>query len=265
MRGRLAVLGLCALAASAPVTAEVFFLRDGDRITGKLVSQTARNFRVQTSYGRLLIPKSKVERWQRADGREEILNPPAPGDTPAPKPAAVLPPPRIAVAIVGTTFWHAWDKRDRPPDASLRLELRLDEEIVAAYTDTTLDPKDLPGAVVNTFSFSSDQVEVTSAPHVQALPAEVRPGRIVLKIDLPPGGAPTRRLRVAYQLNTGTVEEPSWRDAATGSTSVSVGPDAPALVEVRQKGGQMEFSGFSRKRMKKVETFSLEVVPATEP
>jgi hypothetical protein len=261
---RLPVLCLGALLLSASVCAEVFFLRDGDRITGKLVSQTVRNFRVQTSYGRLLIPKSKVERWKRADGREEILNPPAPGVASSPPPA-VLPPPRVVVAVVGSTFWHAWDKREAPKDASLRLELRLDEEVVTAYTDTTLDPKDLPGAVVNTFSFSADQVEVTSAPHVQIQPADVRPGRVVLKLDLPPGGSPTRRLRVAYQINTGTPEEPTWRDIVTGSTTVSIGPDAPALVELKQGRGQMDFAGFPRKRMKKVETFSLEVVPATEP
>ena len=265
MTGRLLVLCLALLASSAPGFAEVFFLRDGDRITGKLVSQTARSFRVQTSYGRLLIPKSKVERWQRADGREEILNPPAPGAPASPKPPAVLPPPRVVVAVVGATFWHAWDKRDTPRDASLRLELRLDEEIVAAFTDTTLDPQDLPGAVVNSFSFLPEQIEVTSAPRVQVHPAEVRPGRIVVKLDLPPGGAPTRRLRVAYQINTGTPEEPAWRDLVTGSTTVSINPDAPALVEVHQGRGQMEFAGFSRRRMRKVETFSLEVVPATEP
>jgi hypothetical protein len=261
---RLHVLCLSALLASAPVCAEVFFLRDGDRITGKLVGQTVRNFRVQTSYGRLLIPKSKVERWQRADGREEILNPLVPAD-PARVAPKVLPPPRVVVAVVGSTFWHAWDKRDAPRDGSLRLELRLDEEILSAFTDTTLDPKDLPGATVNTFSFSPDHVEVMSAPNVQTLPAEIRPGRIVLKMDLPPGGAPSRRLRVAYQINSGTPEEPSWRDLVTGSTTISVGPDAPALVEVRQGRGQMDFSGFPRRRMKKVETFALEVVPATEP
>jgi hypothetical protein len=169
------------------------------------------------------------------------------------------------VAVVGATFWHAWDKRDAPRDASLRLELRLDEEIMCTYTDTTLDPKDLPGAVVNTFSFAPDQVEVTSAPQVQALPADVRPGRVVLKFDLPPGGAPTRRLRVAYQINTGTPEEPAWRDVVTGSTALAVGPDAPALVEIRQGRGQMDFTGFPRRRMKKIETFTLEAAPATEP
>ena len=262
-RRSISLFCIALLALVAPAGAEIFFLRDGDRVTGKLLSQTARTFRVQTSYGRLLIPKSKVERWQRADGREEILNPAT--DTPPTPPApAVLPPPRIVLVVLGTTFWQAWDKREAPLDPSLRLEVRLDEEEVASFTDTTLDPQDLPGAVVNTFSFAPEHVQVTTAPRIQSLPAEVRPGRIVLKLDLPPGGAPTRRLRLAYQANTGTAEEPAWRDLVTGAGTVSVTPDAPAVLEVRQGHGQMDFTGFPRRRMKKVETFTVEVVASPE-
>jgi hypothetical protein len=257
---------LAGLLLGGTASADVFFLRDGDRVTGKLVSQTARSFRVQTSYGRLLIPKSRVERWRRSDGKEVVLNPPAPG-TPilTPVPVQELPPPRLVLVVLGTTFWHAWDRRDAPRDPSLRLEVRLDEEVVATFTDATLDPDDLPGAVVNTFSFLPSEAQTTTAPRVEGHPAEIQPGRIVLKLDLPPGGAPQRRVRVAYQKNEGTVEEPAWRDVATSSAMASLSPDTPAITEIRQGRGQMDFGGFPRRRMKKVETFALELGPSDSP
>ncbi len=237
-------------------------MQDGDRITGKLVSQTTRTFRVQTSYGRLLIPKSRVERWQRADGREEVLNPAERGDAPAAAWTQMqVPPARVVLMVQGTTFWHAWDRREAPADPSLRLEVRLNEEIIATYTDVTLDPKDLPGATVNTFSFLPAHAEVSVAEGVASHPAEVQPGRIVVKLDLPRGGATTRRLRLSYQRNEGSVESPAWRDLITGGTTVYLSTDTPALIEMRQTGGQMDFSGFPRRRMKKVETFGLEVGP----
>ena len=53
--------------------------------------------------------------------------------------------------------------------------------------------------------------------------------------------------------------------AVEGSIGVELKSETPTFVSVAQDRGEMEFSGFSRRRMKKVETFTLEVVPATEP
>ena len=51
-----------------------------------------------------------------------------------------------------------------PVDPSLRLELRLDDETLASYVDSTLDPEDLPKAVVNSFVFSPDHLMSRVAP-----------------------------------------------------------------------------------------------------
>ena len=39
-----------------------------------------------------------------------------------------------------------------------------------------------------------------------------------------------------------------------------LGAATPSFVQVRQDPGRMEFSGFPRKRMKRVETFRLDLI-----
>ncbi len=260
MRTRAALVAAAlALALATGARAEVVTLRDGDRITGKIASETARTLRLQTSYGLLRIPKSRIATIVRADGTEEVVNAPeakAPVLVPAPEAKA-----RLVLAITGTTFWQAWDPRDAPADPALRLEVRLDEEVVATYTDSRQDPKEIPGAVVNAFSFAADDVHVSATPPVEAAVPEVAPGRIVLRLDVPPRGGGERRLRLAYQANTGSAEEPAWRDVVESSATLSLRTESPALVQVRQDRGRMEYSGFPRRRMKNVDTFRVEVAP----
>jgi RNase P/RNase MRP subunit p29 len=234
----------------------VVWLRDGDRITGRILSETARTVRLQTPFGRLAIPKSRIERLVRADGREEVLHPPEVAPSPSPTPAPVG---RLVLAISGKTFWQAWDRKDAPADPSLRLEVRLDEEPVAAWADARLDPEEMPGAVVNAFSFAPADVTATAAPHVELVPPEVRPGRVVLHLGLPGALDTTRRLRLAYQVDEGTVASPAWRDVAGAARSVGFRADTPTVVEVLQDRGRMEFSGFPRHRMRNVETFRIEL------
>ena len=244
---------------------DVYHLRNGDRISGRTLSKSARAFAVQTPFGRLNIPRARVERIVRADGTEEVLDAPA---APAPAPAAAAPPPpsgarppgtaRLALAITGKTFWQAWDPKQTDRDPTLRLELRLDEDAVAVYSDAQLDPDQIPGAAVNAFAFTGD-VAASPAPNVRLHPPDVRPGRIVLKLDVPARSSAPRRLRLAYQMNVGTADEPAWKDLVSASTEVTLGREVPALVEVRQDRGRMEFSGLLRRRMKHVETFQIEL------
>jgi hypothetical protein len=239
---------------------DVYYLRNGDRITGQTVSQGKLSFAVQTPFGRLTVPRARVARIVRADGSEEVLHPP---DAAGPAPVAAAPPPaprddmaRLTVAITGKTFWQAWDKRESGRDPTLRLELRLDEDLVVDYADGQLDEGEIQGALVNSFSFA-EGLTVSPAPGVRVHPAEVRPGRIVLKLDLAAPAPASKRLRVAYQLNTGTAQEPAWKDAVSAAVDVSLAAAQPTLVELHQERGQMEFAGFPRRRMKKVETFEL--------
>jgi hypothetical protein len=262
MKARLAAaaLALTGVLSTAPGRADdVIQLRNGDRITGRVVGETSKSIRIETPYGRLVIPLGRIARVQRQGQREQVLNPPEPDL------AATLPrrdPNRLSLVLVvlGRTFWQAWDAKDAPPDPTLRFEVRLDEEPVATFVDGTRDPDEIPGAVVNAFSFLPTDTAIHAAVGVEARPPEVRPGRVVVKIDLPATRAGSRRLRIAYQGNRGSAETPEWKDLAAADVSLDLAVDPPTFVQVRQDNGRMGFSGFPRKRMKAVETFQLDPI-----
>jgi hypothetical protein len=249
----LGLLVLSALAARAG--AEVLFLTNGDRITGKIATSNRRNFVLMTPYGRLNVPRDKIWKIEKADGTEEVLNPPG---------AAALPTARLILVIMGSTFWQAWDPRDAAGmDAALRFEVRLDEETVASYMDTKQDPDEIPKAVVNSFSFNPTDVTLEPAAGVHLPMPEARPGRIVLKVDVPVPPPGPRRLRVSYQVNEGTPSDPSWKDVATAESTVDLSGEAPTFLQVRQDRGKMEFAGFPRRKMRLVDTFKLTLQPDT--
>ena len=254
-RGALALLFvLLALPAAGD---DVVLMRNGDRVSGRIVGETAKSIRVQTPYGRLAIPRDRVERIQREGKPEEVVNPPLADATPA-IPRRDPTRARLILVVLGKTFWQAWHPKNAPADASLRFEVTVDEEPAAAYVDATVDPDDIPGAVVNAFSFLPGEVAVHAAPGVEAAAPEARPGRVVLRIDLPAEKAGERRVRFAYQTSEGTLEAPVWRDAVADALTVSVGLEGPTFVQVRQDPGRMDFTGFPRRKMKGVETFRLD-------
>jgi hypothetical protein len=236
-----------------PAAADVYHLTDGDRITGKTISKAGNQYRVQTPFGRLTIPKAKVQRIVKDDGSEEVINAPAAVPTPAPTP----PPLRLVLIVTGASFWQAWPAKEAPADPTLRLLVSLDEESVATYIDPQIDP-DIPGAVVNAFSFEPG-ISIDAAEGVTAQAPEARPGRISLRIDAPSERAGERRIRVAYQINDATKEEPAWRDVSAASIHATLEPDTPNFVRLHQDRGRMEFSGLTKKRMKNVETFRIEM------
>jgi hypothetical protein len=249
-----------ALAWAVPTTPrDVLLLRNGDRISGRIVGETARSIRIETPYGRLIILRTSIEQILRQGKPPEVLNPPPPDAMapPAPQPARGI---RLAVIVLGKTFWQAWDPKEPPTDPTLRLEVRIDEEPAVFYLDATPDPDEIPRTLVNAFSFAPADVTVKAAPGVEVSPPEVRAGRIVLKLDLPAAQAGERRVRFAYQANTGTLEEPVWRDLVESSLTLALSPDAASFVQLRQDPGRMEFSGFPRRRMKRVETFRLDPI-----
>ena len=256
LRALLAVALMLATAAAAPA-ADVLLMRNGDRVSGRIVGETSRSIRIETPYGRLLIPRGTIERIQREGKPVEILNPPAAGASAMPTPARGV---RLVVVVLGKTFWQAWDAREPPADPTLRFEVSVDEDPVAHYVDATDDPDEIPRAVVNSFSFLPGQVAAQAAAGVEIAPPEVRPGRIVLGLDLPLTLAGRRKVRIAYQANTGTAETPDWRDLAEGSLTLELSATAATFVQLKQDPGRMEFSGFPRKRMKRVDTFRLEPI-----
>jgi hypothetical protein len=250
-------LGL-AVAAGAAAGDDVFLMRNGDRITGRTLHETSRQFTVQTSYGRVTIPRARIHKILRAGGREETLNP-LDGSTGV---ATGAKPARLVLIVTGHSFWYAWEGKETPaPDPRLRLEVSLDEETAVAYVDATPDPEEFRNALVNAFSFTPEDVTIEAGEGITALPAETRPGRISLKLDVPPAPAGDRRLRVAYQLNDGTDSEPAWRDLVTASASVFLQAGEPTFLQLRQDRGRMEFSGFPKRRMRNVETFKIELAP----
>jgi len=244
-------------ATVAPKTRpEIVWLLGGDRVTGTILSETARVVRLKTPYGPLVIPKSKIERLVRADGKEEVLH--AAEAVPSPSPSPLAPRARLVLAVTGHTFFMAWDRRDAPPDPTLRLEVRLDEDPLATWTDAHLDPEEVPGALVNAFSFAPADVAATVAAGAQLSPAEVQPGRVVLRLEVPVAAA-DRKLRVAYQMNQGTAQAPAWHDVAIASAPVALRADASTVVQVRQDRGRMEFAGFPRRKMRNVDTFHIDL------
>lgn len=252
---RLPALAASLLAAST-AAADTYHLEDGDRITGKTLSQAAGQYRVQTPYGRITIPKGKIRRIVRDDGSEEVLQAlPAPTSTPEPTPPPPPPVPLVFV-VTGSSFWHAWSpSKDAALDPTLRLEVSLDEETVATYSDTQADP-DIPGALVNSFSFDAGHVTVGAGEAVSAAPPDARPGRITLRLELPARFAGEHRLRIAYQANDGTVAEPAWRDVVEGAIHAELKAAGGNVVRLHQDRGRMEFS---RKKMKNVETFRIQM------
>ena len=259
MRATALALALALALPLAAAAADVVLLRNGDRVSGRIVGETPRAIRVQTPYGRFNIPRDRIERIQREGKPEQVLNPPQRDVAPAiPRrdPTRV----RLVLVVVGRTFWQAWRPREAPGDPALRFELRVDEEPAAAFVDSTLDPAEIPGATVNAFSFAPEEVAIHSAEGTFVAPPEVSPGRVVLRIDLPAPRAGKRRLRLAYQSNDGTSTAPSWRDLAEGEVAAELGLEAPNFVQVRQEAGEMEFSGLFRRRMRNVETFRVQPV-----
>jgi hypothetical protein len=156
------------------------------------------------------------------------------------------------VVVTGHSFWQAWDPKSAPQDPSLRLEVRLDDHVVAAYTDVNLDPEDLPKAVVNSFVFSPDRLFVSSREGATASAPELSPGEIRLLIVLPEGTSGPRRLRLAYQVNEAGSAAPEWRDVVEAAGEVVLAPGKVSRVRVLQDRGTMEFT---RRRMRNVETF----------
>ena len=119
--------------------------------------------------------------------------------------------------------------------------------------------EDLPGATVNTFNFDAESMSVAvAAQGAVAANPETRPGRIVLKLDLPNEMQGKHRLRIAYQVNDADAASPAWRDATATTVDVELQEGAASFLQLRQDPGRMEFSGFTKKRMKNVETFRLE-------
>jgi len=247
----------------ASARADVFVLLTGDRISGKPVLNGKRAITVQTPFGRLVIPRSRIERIIRADGTEETVNQrliAAPAATPAPTASRPVPRPRLVLVIQGQTFFQAWDgKTAAKVDPSLRLELRLDEEPIASWVDAKTDPE-IKGVLLNTFSFAAEDIAAFAGRGVELAAPEVQPGRAVLKIGLATQRA-RRKLRLAYQVNDADAEHPAWRDRAEATTEVDLRPESPTIVQVRQNRGKMEFSGFLRRRMKNVETFQIDLHP----
>jgi hypothetical protein len=252
-----AALGGVILSFASILAADVFELVDGDRISGKSLSEGSKTVRIQTPYGRLSVPRDKIARVVRADGKEEDWG--RPGLVAAsPSPAAPAASPlKLSVVITGKSFWWAWSKKAiEEQNFGLRFQLRLDDQPVATYLDAVAHEGEIRGAVVNTFSFAPNELKLIPGAGAQLSPPETQPGRIELKIALPRTSAALRRLRLAYQVNEGSAAAPAWRDAAAASLDVEQRPDAPLTIQLRQDAGTMDFAG--KNRMKNVETFRLD-------
>ena len=251
------VAACVALAFGAAVAAaDVVVLVNGDQITGRVVGSIAKRVRLQTPYGVLVIPAEKVDRIKHDDGTEQILRvsaTPAPTPTPAPPSSA-----RLLLIVTGASFWHAWDPKAAPEDPSLRLELKLDERVLATYTDVNLDPEDLPKAVVNSFVFSPERLFVSGGEGVTVAPPSLAPSEIRLEIRVPQALAGERRLRIAYQLNEAGSAAPRWRDVVVGGAQLTLLSGRSLRVSLQQDRGTMEYARRQLRgqgQMRGVETF----------
>ncbi len=259
MRSALASLLLLLAAPGVVARADVLTLANGDRVTGNVVSKTSKRFRLQTPYGLLVLPRDAVVRIQHDDGTVEELKAPAPAPTPTPPPPPE--PARIHLVIAGDSFWQAWDPKAAPPDPSLRLAVRLDARELATYTDATLDPEDLPKAVVNSFVFSPDKLAIRAAEGIVAGPPVVVPGEIGLPLKLPGQLAGPHTLILAYQLNDGTTSAPQWHDVVTATADLTLEAGKASVLRLQQSRGSMEYK---RGKMRGVETFGAMLLAVAE-
>jgi hypothetical protein len=252
VRGAFALLAL--LLAASEGRADVYIMTDGDRITGKTLSEASGFYKVDTPYGRIAVPRGRVARVIHDNGHEEIVNAVAAArPTPAAANSGGV---RLLVVVTGASFWQAW-REGEVGDPSLRLQISLDEGPIASYVDSKTDPE-ISGATVNSFSFAPGDTVFSPGPGVRGEPPETRPGRITLKMDLPAEMAGERRFRLAYQSNDGPAASPAWRDLVDSLIHVTLKTETPSIVEIKQSQGKMEFSGFGKKKMKGVETFLIE-------
>jgi hypothetical protein len=242
---------LLILALVAADKDDQYLMSNGDRISGKTVSKSKTTMVVQTAYGRLTLPRAKIDKIVYGDGHEEVV-------AEGPEPAI-----HLVVNVSGNTFWQAWSKNSQEGlDPTLRLDIRLDDDPIATYVDDHLDPGDLPGAIVNSFSFLAGEVKVTSGKGAIARPPETKPGLSVLRIDLSSSLGGDKHLVFAYQRNEGTKDEPSWKDLAKGEVAIELHRGLME-VAVEQNRGKMEYSGLLGKHMRNVDTFRVDVHPKT--
>lgn len=246
-------IAVVSLLLCVPVFADVYTLDDGDRVSGKTLGIEGGIYKVQTAYGRLSIPRGRILKIQKDDGREEILDAAAAAAVAAAAPEAAGP--ELVLLVSGGSFWQAWATKDPAFDPTLRFEVSLDETVIATYADTKPDP-DIPGALMNAFGFSPESMSASAAEGVRIEPPETRPGRITLRMGLPAERAGERKLRVAY---FGRDAAGGERELAANSIYVEIKPAAPTFVRVKQDVGRMEYAGFPKKKMKGLETFRIEM------
>jgi hypothetical protein len=250
IRAALAVLLL--LLAASPAPADSVVLKNGDRVTGTVTGGAKGTYRVQTPYGRLVVPKDKIEKIVYADGREEVIAAASPLVPAIPKPRPGV---KVELVITGESFWQAWDPKEAPLDPALRLLIIVDDQPAAAYVDRQLD-NDIAGAVVNTFAFDPAGTSRTLWNETRAETPAVTPGHVTLRLDLVPPVLGTRRLRLKYQMNTATADQPVWSDLVDTALSFQPSADGPTVVQIDQARGDMSFGGvLRRKRMKNVASF----------
>ena len=246
------LLAFLLLLPALPAFADVYVLDDGDRISGKTLGVDGGIYKVQSAYGRVAIPRGRILKIVHDDGREEILDSAAAAAAP-PTPA---PPagPELVLVVSGASFWQAWATRDSAFDPTLRLEVSLDEVVIATYKDTTPEP-DIPGALMNSFGFDAKTLTLP-AEGIEAAPPDARPGRITLRLQLPEDRIGERKLRVAY---FGADATGADHELASNSIYVEIKTGAPTFVKMKQDVGKMDFTGFPKKKMKGLETFRIEM------
>jgi hypothetical protein len=256
-----ALLLILSLAASPAPKDDLYVMLNGDRVSGQTVTKGKTSITVQTAYGKVTIPRGRILKVVWGDGHEEVMNSPLPTPPPPPPPEPSL---HMALLVSGQAFWQAWPQsaKGKEIDPTLKFEVRLDDEVVATYSDSHLDPGDLPGALVNSFSFEPGHVSVTTAEGVVADAPETKVGKSLLRINLPSARAGSKHLVLAYASNIGTASDPHWQDLASGDMLVELEKGATLELAVQQERGRMEYSrflGVLSKKMRNVETFRVGV------
>jgi hypothetical protein len=252
-RGAFALaFGVLAL-SPRPASAETLLLDNGDRISGRILSRDESVVRIETPFGQLRVPRSRIVRLIGA------------GDTPAPRGAAAAPEGRILLdlTIVGQAFWQARESVQlRSQDNTLRFELRLDGALLAAYEDYTLDPGEIRRAAVNVFSFRPREARAISAKGVKLSPAASHPGRVTLQLTLPPATAGRRRLTVSYL--GGSSADGTREVLSFAALDLLLREGTPCRLSLSQRRGEMEFAGWPRRRMRGIDTFALSLRELTD-
>ena len=172
-RIRLAHCVLLILATSGFSSAEIVYLNNGDVLHGELVAASNTVITLETSYGKLVIPKKDIERidYEGADEtRTKALENVHPKAEPVSGDRRV-----VSLHLSGRSFWYAFESGSgNATDTRIRLRIYIGNAHACTFEDEMPDTVD-GDTLYNEFTFSpTDALLIETLDGYQCSPDHVK-------------------------------------------------------------------------------------------